>query len=591
MPMFLKPFRVKSNTQMKGSDKKKLKATLKKHFPNLSDDDLNILLPTKDEIVVSKIYTFAEESVLLYIHGKNTVFFELEKEKIFYPSVYTLWKNPDLLPCFTTWTPVMARIANGADLLLPGVIIDEEKGMKAYGEGTLEKGDTVTVNLQSNRAPVAVGTAWLSSEDMYMAGRRGKCAGILHFYGDQLWAAGTRDNIPNLEPPSLPFLEKQGIGEQEDLEEEDGGDNGEVVCEGVENLKVCDTAEEPAEEPNEKSAAAVEEGQETRSPAEVMDGLLKAALLQSLRTTASEKKAELPMLSSNFYRLHMVPNSPHPLDVKKSSHKKLGKFLASMERLGVLKVSELSKGVESVVWVDWQHELVATHRVFKLDKPEPEPEPEVSVCDRKYEPPTIVELFMVTANVVKLFKTANISKGSALTAQEVRQVIVDYVKEKDLQSEQQKGKVQLDELLAEVVLAKGDNGSACMKWEELIKFVIGKMSPGYSLQFEDQPALEFKGRLEPVELTTATRSGNKKVTLVNNLETYHIDPVQFAHKCQVGLSVGTSQHPAPHRKSGTEVVIQGNHVAFAVTLLLEEYQVPKKYIKGLENAVKPKKQK
>ena len=269
MPMFLKPFRVKSNTQMKGSDKKKLKATLKKHFPNLSDDDLNILLPTKDEIVVSKIYTFAEESVLLYIHGKNTVFFELEKEKIFYPSVYTLWKNPDLLPCFTTWTPVMARIANGADLLLPGVIIDEEKGMKAYGEGTLEKGDTVTVNLQSNRAPVAVGTAWLSSEDMYMAGRRGKCAGILHFYGDQLWAAGTRDNIPNLEPPSLPFLEKQGIGEQEDLEEEDGGDNGEVVCEGVENLKVCDTAEEPAEEPNEKSAAAVEEGQETRSPAEV----------------------------------------------------------------------------------------------------------------------------------------------------------------------------------------------------------------------------------------------------------------------------------------------------------------------------------
>ena len=271
MPMFLKPFRVKSNTQMKGSDKKKLKATLKKHFPNLSDDDLNILLPTKDEIVVSKIYTFAEESVLLYIHGKNTVFFELEKEKIFYPSVYTLWKNPDLLPCFTTWTPVMARIANGADLLLPGVIIDEEKGMKAYGEGTLEKGDTVTVNLQSNRAPVAVGTAWLSSEDMYMAGRRGKCASILHFYGDQLWAAGTRDNIPNLEPPSLPFLEKQEAGDQDDSEEDNSEEKVGAVCEGVENLEVCDMADQPIEEePNEKSAA-VEEDQEAdpRSPAEV----------------------------------------------------------------------------------------------------------------------------------------------------------------------------------------------------------------------------------------------------------------------------------------------------------------------------------
>ena len=38
-------------------------------------------------------------------------------------------------------------------------------------------------------------------------------------------------------------------------------------------------------------------------------------------------------------------------------------------------------------------------------------------------------------------------------------------------------------------------------------------------------------------------------------------------------------------------MFQGNHVAFAVTLLLEEYQVPKKYIKGLENATKPKKHK
>ena len=82
MPLFLKPFRVKSNTQMKGSDKKKLKATVKKHFPVLSEEDLNSMLPTKDEIVVSKIYTFSEESVLLYIHAKNTVFFELEKEKV-----------------------------------------------------------------------------------------------------------------------------------------------------------------------------------------------------------------------------------------------------------------------------------------------------------------------------------------------------------------------------------------------------------------------------------------------------------------------------------------------------------------------------
>ena len=192
MTIFTKPFRVKTNTQMKGSDKKKLKAALKKSFPALSDEHLSDLLPMKEEIVVSKIFTFTEESVLLYIHNKNTVFFEMEKEKQFFPSVYTLWKIPDLFPTFTTmpgeflgsaefrWpltiyrSAVMPRLANGADLMLPGVIINDEKGIRAYCDGKLAKGDQVAVNLNSNRAPVAVGTAWLSSEDMYMAARKGK---------------------------------------------------------------------------------------------------------------------------------------------------------------------------------------------------------------------------------------------------------------------------------------------------------------------------------------------------------------------------------------------------------------------------------
>ena len=67
----------------------------------------------------------------------------------------------------------MPRTANGADLMLPGVIINDVKGIKAYCESKLAKGDQVAVNLQSNKAPVAVGTAWLSSEDRYMDDRWG----------------------------------------------------------------------------------------------------------------------------------------------------------------------------------------------------------------------------------------------------------------------------------------------------------------------------------------------------------------------------------------------------------------------------------
>jgi len=571
---------------MGGSDKKKLKAALKKTFPLLTDDQLNELLPMKDEIVLSKIFTFTEESVLLYIHNKNTVFFEMEKEKQIFPSVYTLWKVPDFFPTLTTMPAVMPRIANGADLMLPGVIINDEKGIKAYCDGKLNKGDQIAINLLTNKAPIAVGTAWLSSEDMYMAARKGKAVNIKHFYGDQLWAAGTREQLPDLGPPEIDIGGKN--------EEEDIGDFGETAdeqCmneieestiieleENIENLHISESEKEPEPESEE----------DNRSPQEKMDDLLNSSLLQCLKTSFSAKKSEFPILTSNFYRLHVVPSCPpdHQLDIKKSSFKKLSKFLENKEKVGLLKVKELSKGVESITSVDYEHELIRGHRVLKFKKEVEEVAVgETNVCDKSYEPPVIVELFAVTANVLKLFKTADIAKGTGLTVQQIRQILTNYVKTNELKGDAG-GFVKLDAVLKEISSCKGEQ----VAWEELQQNILSKMSPAYSLKFGDTPAQIYKGKLEPVELTVATRSGNKKVTLINNLDTYKIDPSEFAHKCQLYLSVGTSYHPAPNRKSGTEVLIQGNHIPYAAKLLFEEYKIPKKYVKGCDN-IKSKKKK
>lgn len=137
--MFLKPYRVKSNIQMKGSDKKKLKAEVKKKFPVLSDEELTALLPDKEEVIMSKIYTHDGVSVLLYVHNKSPLFFVLEKDKVFYPTVYTLWKFPKLLPSFPTWPAVTKNLSNGADLMIPGIVVDQERGIKAYQDGQLKK--------------------------------------------------------------------------------------------------------------------------------------------------------------------------------------------------------------------------------------------------------------------------------------------------------------------------------------------------------------------------------------------------------------------------------------------------------------------
>lgn len=44
------------------------------------------------------------------------------------------------------------------------------------------------------------------------------------------------------------------------------------------------------------------------------------------------------------------------LDVKKSSYKKLSKFLAAMQEQGFIKVEEQTKGVESIAVIDHEHD-------------------------------------------------------------------------------------------------------------------------------------------------------------------------------------------------------------------------------------------
>jgi len=165
----------------------------------------------------------------------------------------------------------MAKIANGADLMLPGIITDESKGIKAYCEGLLEKGDLVSINLTNNIAPIAVGRTHRSSEDMYMAVGRGKGVDIIHSYGDQLWTAGSRVEVPSLGVPSLPHQQKEYV----DNDEEDEEDDDEVAKEEEELASLSSKLEEAKISQKEPEK---EEPEDTRDPVVVMDELMDNAL-------------------------------------------------------------------------------------------------------------------------------------------------------------------------------------------------------------------------------------------------------------------------------------------------------------------------
>jgi len=107
--------------------------------------------------------------------------------------------------------------------------------------------------------------------------------------------------------------------------------------------------------------------EENENTTESLDSILETAFLQACKT--SGKKIEFPVLSSNFYRSHILSSLPPGMsfDVKKTSFKKLSKFLEKMASEGLLTVNEPKKGVEMITKINYEHERFAQHRVIKYD--------------------------------------------------------------------------------------------------------------------------------------------------------------------------------------------------------------------------------
>lgn len=113
------------------------------------------------------------------------------------------------------------------------------------------------------------------------------------------------------------------------------------------------------------------------------------------------------------------------------------------------------------------------------------------------------------------------------------------------------------------VICKNDD---VVTWETLIDNVFKLMKPCYKLVTADEEKLE-KGKIQPINIKVETRSGNKKVTLVDNLEVYGIRLSEFSKECQHGVATSTTINKLPGRKY-EQLLIQGNQVLFVYNHLI-----------------------
>ncbi|XP_036614056.1 eukaryotic translation initiation factor 2D [Trichosurus vulpecula] len=583
--MFAKAFRVKSNTAVKGSDRRKLRADMAAAFPAFGPEQLSELVPGKDELNIVKLYAHKGDAVSVYVSGGNPVLFELKGT--LYPTVYTLWSYPSLLPAFTTWPPVLEKLVGGADLMLPGLVVPPG------GLPQVQQGDLCAITLVGSRAPVAIGVATMSTAEMLASGLKGRGFTVLHTYLDHLWQSGNKSS-----PPSIALLDQDPPECRGNIKEEGPVQVDCVLQGGMECLTLQDDEESsmahktPSSEATEElREAGVDQGPaDSKTFQEQMDDLLLRCFFHALKCRVT--KADLPLLTSTFLGSHMFSCCPEgqQLDIKKSSYKKLSKFLHHMMKEQIVQVKELSKGVESIVAVDWKHPSITSFVV-----PEPSPTAQSVQEDTKekpYHPPEIESLYCIPANMTSLFQASGHKKGSTLSGSEVRAIIIDYAKKNNLVDANNKNLVKMDPILCDCILEKAEQHTILgLPWDKVIERCLQRLKPAYQVTFYGQEPIVKKGNICPIDITLAQRACNKKVTLIRNLEVFGLDPYSVAAILQQRGQASATVTPVPGAKDATQVQIQGNQINHLSRLLLEEYNIPRKYIQGLEKAPKAGKKK
>ncbi|XP_028404772.1 eukaryotic translation initiation factor 2D-like [Dendronephthya gigantea] len=616
--MFLKNFRVKSNTAIRGSDRRKLRNDILRAFPYITQEIASAIIPNKDDMSVMKIMTHSGQNVTAYTVNGSPILFQIETK--LYPTVYLLWEYPDMIPTFVTWPNVFEKLRGGADLMLPGIIqVDTD-------EQEFPKEQVCSVALLGNRAPVAVGYTIVSSSEAREQGMRGKGVIILHSYLDQLWSQGSKCDIPVIAPNLSQLQESKDTTNDEcsvnqDLTVTDSGksdtaeaaiteptdsESNETLSENLKDVEITEyvTTELSSLNPEAASSEMISslnrESEECCSedthttledevqeicPVDSMDELLEKSFMYALFCV---KNHDLPILTSTFYKNHLLPCCPESqiLDIKKSSYKKLTKFLQVMENRNFIAMKEQSKGVHCIDSINWANEDLKNFKKEnseKINENRQNDLKESNTVSNKYKPPEIEDVFAVSGSTRTLFESLGYSKGAILTAKEVRQVITDYIKSQELASTQNKRMVKLDPVLFSAVHRKGEDNYDTLSWDEVFKRIIDRMNPCHTVTFNGQTPITRKGKLELIEIKLEQRMGNKKVTLVHNLEYYGIDPGEFSHKLQLKAASSTSVSQLPGKTNpGQQVLIQGNQMLHVARTLQDDYEIAAKYINGLD---------
>ncbi|CAD5211292.1 unnamed protein product [Bursaphelenchus okinawaensis] len=558
--MFKKPYTVKSNTNVRNSDRKKL-------FSTFTPESVE-KIPSKATFSISKVSNFQQRDISVYFCEKTPLFFKVEDDNCLYPTLYFTWKCPKAVPMLLIHRQVFEFVQNGADLMLPGVHVNPDYKLPEFPADS-----PVTIGIYSPNGtvtgPVAVGVSLMSSQVMLASGMKGRGVAVYHVIHDHLWEAGPKGNPPTLQLESL----YTPVNNNAELAEEalKSLTFDEDAVENAEDKALVDETKDSSAEAKDTSSGSLDDTVEHH------DETLKKYFFWTLKNNVDA--SALPVDAGQFYATYLLKKLPDgvTINLKKTSFKKFSTFLKKINEVSddeIVKVTT-KKGIDSIVEINFSHPLIQTAEQLQSASVETE----AATVGK----PKISECFSVTEAVMPFLGQFGFRKGDIIQQNQVREAVVSYgnkhnlVKNKNIELDDQLQTLMRNFLPATVPL------------NDVVQKLVGQMTKTIMVTLEDGRKNIKRNQVPNIEFKIEKRSGNKTVTLVNNFLFFGIDPKVFSKKIQNAMATGASINQDVPNCEGPQLLVHGNHVNYIGELLQNEFGINKKYIKGLELGLKQKK--
>ncbi|KAI9652114.1 MAG: hypothetical protein M1831_007200 [Alyxoria varia] len=410
----------------------------------------------------------------------------IEIDKRLYPSVYTLWKNPRIVPLLHTPKAVVSKLKGGADLMTPGLA-----GPPFPTNAT--KGAIVAVaSIEKPSVPAVVGTCLVDVSSLKQTqGVKGQAVQTFHWEGDELWnwstsgrsGAGAPDGIPEWTNQAGHLAERMNSldVDDEDEEEADGGvalSKADQVTHNNPPQRNTFVAGEdiPVENVDENYA---EEGMSTKE----IDSAFRQAFIygvyQQLQTHRNDPKKGLVFpLSQSFVMSTLVqpylpaftPGQTRSLQIKQTSWKSARKFIIYLHKEQLL-LSKEGKNEAAVLDIDFDDRVFKEFQPYRLPKKDSEEASgapskgedtanggESSIDDSVGQTLRVLTLYKPSNSLTPLFSSSRSGTSAYHTSSTIRTALTNYITSNSLLLASNKRMVSLSNpFIANTLLSPDSN--------------------------------------------------------------------------------------------------------------------------------------